>query len=199
MKKNKKGLLVIIAGPAGSGKDTIIHRLLEMNKSYKLALSWTTREQRHGERDGDIYHFVTKREFSDAVSGGKFLEWALVHERHYYGTLKSSVVGILRGGRVVIREVTIAGIRSLREKFQKEQMLVIFLTVASWSELKKRIIARAPIATEEIARRKRSYEYEMKAAPEFADYLVENPDGKVEDVIQQIDGIIKSELKKRNS
>ena len=87
-----KGVLFIIAGPSGSGKGTIIKGVLKKHPEYRTSLSLTTRKKRHGEVEGKAYHFVSEDEFFGARDSGKLLEWALVHERYYYGVLKESIL-----------------------------------------------------------------------------------------------------------
>ena len=117
-KKAYKGLLVIISGPSGAGKGTVIQHLKEDYPEFIYPISHTTREIRPGEKDGEVYHFISKAKFESGIRKGEFLEFARVHKNNYYGTLKKTIVDALKMGKVIIREgVPPAVIRKSIESF----------------------------------------------------------------------------------
>ena len=104
-----KGKLFLIVGPSGSGKSSVFMTLKDAHPEYTYPLSATTRRKRKGEKDGDIYHFYTKKAFEKSIEKGDFLEYAVVHQDNYYGLLKKPVMESLKKGETVIREVDIQG------------------------------------------------------------------------------------------
>ncbi len=188
-KSQRHGKLFLILGPSGSGKGTVLRYLREKYPNAVFPLSCTTRQPREGEKEGEVYLFVSKSEFKERIAHGDFLEYAIVHGDNYYGTLKESIMKPLQEGKIVIREVDVQGLRSIRELMPDNQLISIFLTVDSWDTLKKRIIARAEISSEELERRRQSFLLEMEWADEV-DYVVVNQDGKIEDTFSQLDLIL---------
>ena len=156
------GKLILILGPSGSGKGTVLKALRQRHPEFVFPLSCTTRDPRPGEKDGEVYHFVSKADFQERMARGEFLEWAVVHGENYYGTLKSAILEPLREGRTVIREVDVQGLRSIRELIPAEHLRSIFLTVDGWETLERRILKRSPLPTEELERRRHSFMNEMQ-------------------------------------
>src|SRR5262245_39798963 len=105
-----RGPLVILSGPSGSGKSTVIRRLLaDPPGPLRLSVSATTRRPRPGERDGVDYHFWTRERFEQELAAGAFLEHAIVHGEHRYGTLRAEVEPFLRDGTGVILDIDVQG------------------------------------------------------------------------------------------
>jgi len=189
-----KGKLILIVGPSGSGKSSVLHGLKNGHPEYIYPLSATTREMREVEKDGDIYYFYTKDRFEDGIENDEFLEYAVVHQDNYYGLLKKPVMDSLEKGETVVREVDIQGFDSIREKISKENLITIFITVPNKKELIERIVSRAAISEDELGKRKESMHREFNRARD-CDYMVENEHGKLENTIQKVAEIIKSEIK----
>ena len=185
------GKLILLLGPSGSGKGSILKALRKGHPDYVFPLSCTTREPRPGEVDGEVYHFVDKDEFMKKIDAGDFLEWAVVHGENYYGTLKDSILGPMGEGKTVIREVDVQGLRSIRDRLPAEQLRSVFLTVDSWETLKARILRRSELPEDEIARRHESFLVEMKWAEE-CDVVIENKEGQLEETISQVEEAIES-------
>ena len=111
------GPLIILSGPSGSGKSTVIRRLLaDPPGPLRMSVSATTRPPRPGERDGVDYHFWTRERFERELAAGAFLEHAVVHREHYYGTLLSEVEPYLRDGQGVILDIDVQGAAQVRRK-----------------------------------------------------------------------------------
>lgn len=191
-----KGLFVVISGPSGVGKGTIIELLKKRITNAVFVLSHTTREKRPGEKDGEVYHFVTVDEFKNGIEEGKFLEWAQVHQKDYYGTMREMVEKGLDEGRLVIREVDIQGAKSIKALIPKEQLLMIFIQPENIGVLRSRIEHRGKLPEEEIQRRMHSAELELAEASHF-DYRVTNYDGQVERCYMDVEGIIRSRAESR--
>ena len=185
------GHLILILGPSGSGKGTVLLYLRENYPESVFPLSCTTREPREGEKEGEVYWFVSKEEFKERIEKGDFLEYAVVHGTNYYGTLKESILTPMTEGKLVIREVDVQGLRSIRDLVHPENLTSIFLTVDSWDTLRARIVSRAEISDEEINRRHESFLMEMEWADEV-DHVIVNKQGELETTFAKLDEILAS-------
>ncbi len=185
------GRFILILGSSGSGKGTVLAGLREKHPEFVFPLSCTTRAKRPNERAGEVYHFISKDEFEHKIEQGEFLEYAVVHQDHYYGTLKKPILEALAEGKTVIREVDVQGLRSIREIIPKEQLVSIFLTVPDWEILQERILKRAAMSIEEIERRYASYLQELTWIPE-CDYVVESTTGETEKLLNDVETVLKN-------
>lgn len=191
-----QGKLILILGPSGSGKGTLINHAKAKYPDFVFPVSCTTRDPRPGEQDGDVYHFISKEEFKERIAQGEFLEYAVVHNDNYYGTLKSEILEPLEQGKVVFREVDLQGVRSIQELIPVENLTTIFTTTTSWEELAERITGRAPISEEELAYRQESYEEEVKFIPE-ADHIIYNRKGEIEEAKAELEEVIQTIIDKQ--
>ena len=139
VKEKKAGSLIIISGPSGAGKGTIVNELIK-NTNLNLSISMTTRPKREGEVEGKDYYFVTKQEFAKQIKKGNFLEYANVHGDNYYGTPKDKVLKSLENGKDIILEIDIQGALKVKEKYKEG--IFIFIMPPSMRELKNRLIRR---------------------------------------------------------
>ncbi len=183
------GKLILILGPSGSGKGTVLKALRQMHPDYVFPLSCTTREPRPGEKDGEVYHFVSKQDFQERMGRGEFLEWAIVHGENYYGTLKEAILNPLREGKIVIREVDVQGLRSISELIPKAHLRSIFLTVNGWETLQHRILKRAATTEEDLRHRHESFTKEMEWAKE-CDVTIVSVEGEIEKLISDVENAI---------
>lgn len=183
------GRLILILGPSGSGKGTVLKALRERHPEFVFPLSCTTREPRPGERDGEVYHFVSKEDFQERMARGEFLEWAVVHGENYYGTLKSAILEPLRAGKTVIREVDVQGLRSITELIPAEHLKSIFLTVDGWETLQRRILKRAATTEDDLRHRHESFMKEMEWAKECSVTIV-SVEGEIEQLINETEAAI---------
>jgi guanylate kinase len=173
-------LLLVIAGPAGSGKSTLCDRLLRERPGFSRVVTTTTRSPRPGEVNGVHYHFFSADEFRRRLTAGEFLEWAQVHgdrEDRFYGTLKSSVVTPLEGGRNLVLNVDVQGVESFRRIARENATLrnaltTVFLVVDPGS-MAERMRERGQDGEQEIERRLRTAELELREAPKF-DFRIES-------------------------
>lgn len=193
--RTMKGKLIIFVGPSGSGKSSVLMAFKKNHPEYTYPLSATTRPMRKGEKDGDIYHFYTKKKFEEGIENGEFLEWAIVHQDNYYGLIKAPVIESLERGETVIREVDIQGFDSIKEKIPKENLVTIFITVPNKQELIDRIVNRSAISEDELSKRLNSMHKELLRLRD-CDYLVENKSGELEKTVDKVAEIIKNESAK---
>jgi guanylate kinase len=169
------GHLILICGPAGSGKSVLIKYLEERYPHISKAVSCTTRPMRPGEVEGEIYYFVDEKTFKEKIDNGEFLEWIQQDGGKYYGTLKSEILSPLIEGKIVLREVEMKGVKAIRSIIPDDAMTVIFVDAGEWENLRERIQARAPITGEELQHRKERYERERLFIGN-ADVVIENTD-----------------------
>jgi len=173
-------VLIVIAGPAGSGKSTLCDRLVQECPEFSRVVTTTTRTPREGEINGVHYHFFTAAEFRRRVAAGEFLEWAQVHgdrEDRLYGTLKSSVLDPLAAGRKLVMSIDVQGVESLRRVARTDERLRRVMTTVFIVVERERLVARmrerAKDHEDEIARRLATAEAELREAPKF-DFQIES-------------------------
>ena len=166
------GTLIVLTGPSGVGKGTLLRSLLQRHPELYLSVSVTTRSPRHGEIEGKNYYFVSRTAFERMVANGELLEWA-EFAGNFYGTPRHAVEEHIRDGRRVILEIELQGARQIRKTFP--DAFQIFLLPPSLVELEYRIRSRAQDSEEAIARRLQRARTEIDAAAEF-DICIVNDD-----------------------
>lgn len=172
-------VLLVLAGPAGSGKTTLCERMVTEVPGFERIVTTTTRAPRAGEVNGVHYHFLTPETFDAKVAAGEFLEWAWVHKTgNRYGTLASSVLDPLAAGRSLIINVDVQGVESFRKAARENPLLAkhmgtVFINV-DIPELRVRLQGRGESA-EEIAHRMETAERELLEIGKF-DFVVDSSD-----------------------
>ncbi len=166
----KKGFLLVISGPSGVGKGTVLHDLMNTQKNLVYSVSVTTRKQRPGEIEGVSYFFKSHEEFEKMIEEDKFLEYAKVHD-NYYGTPKDFVEEKINEGKIVILEIDVQG--ALNVKKNIDNGVYIFLAPPSLSELKNRIVNRGTETESDINLRMHNARKELSYIKDY-DYLVVN-------------------------
>ncbi len=189
------GLLIIISGPSGVGKGTVIKILKEKYPDFIFPISCTTREMRPGEKDGVTYHYISKEEFERDIDDGNFLEWAQVHKTNYYGTPKKPILKALEEGRVLMREVDVQGAHSIQKIIPDKNLVTIFIKAENEEKLLDRIAKRGELPEDEVKRRMESAKREIDMAEKF-DYQVWNYENRVQDCVDEVVKIIEKEMKK---
>jgi guanylate kinase len=184
------GRLYVISGPSGTGKSTVIRRLLEVRPHLVFSVSCTTRPPRPGEVDGRDYRFVSEREFAKLVEDGAFLEWAEVFG-HRYGTLLGPIADAVEGDRDVVMEIDVQGAASVRQRDMAA--ILIFLLPPSMDELTRRLAARRTETGAQRERRLAAAQQEMAQAAWF-DHVVVNDD--VDRAAREVAAIIDAERSK---
>lgn len=185
MEENKKGLLIIISGPSGAGKDSVINKIMEKRKDLKLSVSYTTRKPREGEVNGKDYHFVSKDEFIGIVNKGQMLEYAL-YCGNYYGTLDFRANKELEKGNNIILEIEVQGAELVIKEYP--EAVSIFLVPPSIGELHKRLLKRGLDTSETVEKRVAEAKKEINLASHY-NYIVvnDNINECVENIIKIID------------
>lgn len=184
------GKVIIFSAPSGSGKTTIVHRLLERYPQLEFSISATSRAPRGAERDGVDYYFLSQEAFAVAVAEGRFVEWEEVYKGTCYGTLRSEVERIWQKGHVIVFDVDVLGGINLKHIFGQDACSV-FIMPPSVEELRRRLEGRGTDSPTAIDRRVAKAEFELTKAPEF-DHTVVNDrlDDAVEETCAILDAFI---------
>ncbi|MDB9440505.1 guanylate kinase [Sphaerospermopsis kisseleviana CS-549] len=178
------GKLIVLTGPSGVGKGTLMQKLLQLHPELYYSVSATTRSPRPGEINGQNYYFITRSQFEKLVAQGELLEWA-EFAGNYYGTPRAAVLEQIQSGKLVILEIELEGARQIRTSYPNA--LSIFILPPSFSELEKRIRGRGQDSQEAIARRLNRAQEEIEAAAEF-DIQIVNDD--LETALNQIEAVL---------
>ena len=169
---SRRGLLVVVSGPSGVGKDTVLHRVFELDASLSYSVSYTTRQPRPGEVDGRDYSFVDDAEFDRMIGAGDLLEWEPVHT-HRSGTGRSRVEDALDQGRDIVLNIDVKGGVEIR-RLVKDPLLV-FLAPPSLEELDRRRRSRGTEGAAELEKRASDAQIEMGYSDQY-DAVVVNDD-----------------------
>jgi guanylate kinase len=178
------GRLIVLTGPSGVGKGTLVRSLLQRHPNLYLSTSVTTRSPRPGEVDGKNYYFVSRSQFEQMVVNGELLEWA-EFAGNYYGTPRLPVIQKIQQGKWVLLEIELKGARQIRQTFP--EALNIFLLPPSLSELEYRIRNRGQDSEEAIIRRLKRAQEEIDAADEFDLQIVND---NFEEALRQIEAAL---------
>ncbi|MBQ1991104.1 MAG: guanylate kinase [Rikenellaceae bacterium] len=182
------GKLLIFSAPSGSGKTTIVRRLLEQFSNLEFSISATSRAPRGVEKNGVDYYFLSAEEFAEAVAADKFVEWEEVYKGTCYGTLRSEMERIWSKGNIILFDVDVMGGIRLKEIFGEDAMS-IFVMPPSIEELRRRLEGRGTDAPEVIEKRIAKASFELTKAPEF-DKQVVNDDLEV--AVAEVAEIVKN-------
>ena len=185
----RKGHLILLMAPSGSGKTILIEHLKAALPELRYAVSYTTRTKRPGEEEGKTYFFVSAAKFEELMSDGRLLEVA-TYGGNRYATAKDEIIEPMSRGEVVVREVELQGVRSILDILPREQVTVVYVDGGDWETLKRRIISRAHIESEELALRHQRYITET-AVKTLADEVIKNEEGKLEEAKEKLIAIIK--------
>jgi len=180
--------VVVITGPSGVGKGTLIRGLMDRLPNLELSISATTRPPRPGEQDGVDYHFLSREDFDRRVAEGAFLEHADYAGRSY-GTLRSELDDRVRAGVPVVLEIEVQGARQVRAAVPDS--LQVFIAPPSPAALRARLTGRGTDDPAEVERRLRVAEDELAAGPDFAHVLVND---KLEEALERLTEIVADEL-----
>ena len=183
-----KGLLLIVSGPAGSGKGTV-NSLLLAREDFVYSVSATTRSPRPGELNGVNYHFISREEFAESLASGDMLEYT-EYCGNFYGTPKRRALEILESGKNLILEIEVDGARQVKEKFP--DAVLIMLLPPSFSTQEARLRGRATETEEKIKARLARTREEL-CDLDIYDYIVYNLDGRAADAAEDILAIVRAE------
>ena len=187
MTGSAEGHLIVISGPSGVGKSSIVNAVLDQTNS-QFSTSATTRQPRPSEVDGREYHFLHRREFDDRIERGEVLEWA-EYGGNLYGTLRSEVLPVLTRGANVVLDIENEGGKQIRASFPGA--VLIFIRPPSLEELERRLRSRGDTSDDDIARRLAVAADQIAEAPEIYGHIVLNDDldaaiGRVLDILASL-------------
>lgn len=176
--------LVIVSGPSGAGKDTIVNELLKRDERLSLSVSATSRAPRGEEKDGIAYYFLSEKEFESKIGNEEFIEYAKYGES-YYGTLKADVQSRIENGKTVILVIEVQGAENVKRMYP--DVLSVFIMPPSYEVLEKRLRARQTDTEEAILKRLLIAKEEMRKSVNY-DFTVVNDelDRAVDDVYKII-------------
>ena len=187
IKQKKQGQLIVISGPSGTGKDTIVEKVLKKDKNTWLSVSATSRKIRKGEKEGVNYFYLTKEEFEERIEGGYFLEYA-TYADNYYGTPREEIIKKLDQGIDVILVIEIEGAKKIKELVP--EALFIFIMPPSEKILLKRLSGRQTEDKEKIIKRFNLAYQEMNEVTKY-NYVVVNDD--LDEAVSKVLAIMKAE------
>ena len=184
MSVDGENLMVILSSPSGVGKTTLTKKIQQKYHSFKISVSHTTRSPRSNEVDGVDYHFVSTKRFEDLINEKKFYEYAKIFE-NYYGTLKKNVDQTIKSNDILF-DIDWQGTKQL-SKFKNLKIIKIFLITENKEELKKRLTKRNQNTKEEIDKRFKAFDEDIKHWKDY-DYIVINKN--LDNCFKQIENII---------
>jgi len=188
---NSRGFLLVITAPSGTGKTTIYRDILARHPEISFSVSYTTREKRSGEVNGEDYFFISREKFLHMIRQNRFLEWAEVHDE-LKGTEKRQVADFLKRGKVCLLDVDVQGALSIMKNYP--DAVTVFIQPPSLDELEKRLRKRGTESEEKLRLRLLNAKKELEYAPLFQ-YIVVND--RVENAVKRIEQIIQEEEKKK--
>lgn len=187
LKVNGNGLLIVVSGPSGAGKDTICNKLIEQSDNTWISISMTSRDPRKGEIEGKDYFFVTKEEFKKRIENGEFLEYA-EYNNNYYGTPREKIEEYINKGIDVILIIDIQGAVSIKNLIPTA--LFIFIMPPNMKTLKSRLIGRKTETKEKVLERFQTAYNEVNHFKKY-NYVVVNDE--VEKAVNKVKSIICAE------
>ena len=184
MSVDGENIMVILSSPSGVGKTTLTKKIQQKYHSFKISVSHTTRSPRSNEVDGVDYHFVSTKRFKDLINEKKFYEYAKIFE-NYYGTLKKNVDQTIKSNDILF-DIDWQGTKQL-SKFKNLKIIKIFLITENKEELKKRLTKRNQNTKEEIDKRFKAFDEDIKHWKDY-DYIIINKN--LDNCFKQIENII---------
>lgn len=186
MKKMKHGNIIVVSAPSGAGKTSICNYIVENHADTVYSISYTTRQPRKGEKNGNEYFFTDEKQFKQMIKDVKFVEWAKVHG-NYYGTPKSLLDKTLKSGKNVLLDIDVQGGLNIKKHYP--QACMIFIMTPDLKTLKQRLVFRNQDSRETINMRMENAKKELKSLHKY-EYLVINDN--FDKAVQSVETIIKS-------
>jgi guanylate kinase len=163
--------IILITAPSGSGKTSIVKHLMKELPSLDFSVSATTRQPRDNEKDGKDYYFISEKEFKEKIHNKEFLEWEMVYEGKYYGTLKSDIERIWKENKVPVLDIDVQGAIHVQQQYPVNT-ISIFVQAPSAEELKRRLKLRGSETDESLLARVNKSTYEMTFKKHFENIIV---------------------------
>ncbi|MDI9319342.1 MAG: guanylate kinase [Phycisphaerales bacterium] len=177
--------IIIITAPSGSGKTTLVKRLMLQFPTLAFSISACTRTPRGGEVDGTDYHFISLQQFEQSIAQNNFLEWEMVYEGKYYGTLKSELNRIWQNHKIPLVDIDVKGALKVQEQY-KAQALSVFIKAPSIDILSERLQKRGTEPPESLKERIDKAAYELSFASKFDHTIVNDDLGKASAELSKI-------------
>ncbi len=170
-----KNKIIIITAPSGAGKTSITRHLLQKFPQLAFSVSAATRAARGKEQDGVDYYFISTQAFQHKIQEGEFIEWEMVYEGKYYGTLKKELQRIWNNNQVPVLDIDVKGAIHVQQQFPRENTMSVFIEPPSVNELKRRLESRGTETPESLQARVNKASYEISFKQHF-DYIIVNDD-----------------------
>jgi len=187
-KKYKK--IILITAPSGSGKTSIVNYLIQNNSSLAFSVSATTRPPRKVEKEGNHYYFISEEEFREKIHNKEFLEWEMVYEGKYYGTLKSEIERIWNENKIPVLDIDVQGAIHVQQQYPVNT-ITIFIQVPSEEELKRRLKMRGSETEESLQARLNKSAFEMTFKNQFRNIVVNT---NLEDACKETERVVREFL-----
>ena len=191
--EKREPLIIVVSAPSGSGKTTLVSRLLEKMPGIKRSISYTTREPRESEKEGEDYIFITKEEFERRIEENDFLEWEK-NFNNYYGTSKEQFREAVDKGEDIVLSIDVKGARRVKNKVPES--ISVFIMPPSDKELETRLRKRNTDQEQQVSMRLKESKAEIASADEY-DYLIVNEN--IEEATEELRMIIENERDNRKS
>ena len=191
--ENRKGRIIAISAPSGSGKTTIVRRILKDIPELIFSVSATTRKRRKDEKEGADYYFITENEFKKKIDNNEFIEWEKFYD-YYYGTYKKVVDIAVNDGKTVILEVDVKGALSLKKIYP--DAVLIYIVPPSFDELVNRLVKRKTEDRADLQKRIDRAKMELELKDKF-DYFVDNTE--LEKAVEETESLIRKLITKESN
>ncbi len=168
--EKKYNKIILITAPSGSGKTSVVNHLMKRFPSLAFSVSATTRTPRKNEKSGQDYYFITEEEFRDKIQKKEFLEWEMVYEGKYYGTLKSEMERIWKENKIPVLDIDVQGAIHVQQQYPVNT-IAIFIQAPSAEELKRRLKNRGSETEESLQARLNKSNYEMTFKKHFENII----------------------------
>lgn len=189
--QRKRGVLLVLTGPTGAGKDTVFHELMSRNPNLVKVVTTTSRIPRAKESEGNPYHFISRGEFEQKIADGAFFEW-VEFRSHLYGTQKNELTSAIESGKDVIWHIDAKGIKNIKQKVKElvPRSVFVFLTAPSIEVLKERV-RKDELNMVEHRWNEPLVTWEMEQYDD-CDYLVINEENQLEKTLQKVISVIET-------
>ena len=183
--------IILITAPSGSGKTSIVNHLMKKFSSLAFSVSATTRAPRKNEKDGKHYYFISEEDFREKIHNKEFLEWEMVYEGKYYGTLKSDIERIWKENKVPVLDIDVQGVIHVQQQYPVNT-IAIFIQAPSIEELKRRLKLRGSETDDSLQARVNKSTYEMTFRNHFENIIINE---NFETACKEVEKIVEDFLK----